>query len=154
MKILLVLFLLAAGLLNACCSKPHHDEPPYPTNISGWEGTRDNNGKIHRKFVLRKGEVTDNGEIQIKVVDIIPPEPCAEVGTFQRQARAKIQFIRLSDNRILSEDIYPEHGGSFIPYKEDDSTSPTKLVLTGLDIAAIVTLGINLKEQWICFQLN
>src|SRR5215211_5742980 len=104
MKTLVITLALICTFINGCCPKQNRLEPSYPKDVSGWEGSKDKDGKVSRKFVLKKGETTDNGEIQIKLSEIIEPNPCAEGGTFQRQARARIQFIRLSDQKIICND--------------------------------------------------
>lgn len=154
MKIFCVQILLCCAALFGSCLKQQRMEPLYPKDVSGWEGYKGEDGSISRKFVLRKNEATDNGKVQIKVIDIIPGNPYAEGGSFQRQARARIQLSRVSDGKKLCEDTYAEDGGSiFTP--EGCGSAPSDIsVLETLGMSGIVIIAINLQEEWVFFQIN
>jgi hypothetical protein len=157
MKLLYVTLVLCVSVLYANCFIRHQRvEPlyPKPEDLSGWEGRKENGGGISRSFVLKKGEAIDNSKLQIKMIDIIPGDPFSEDGSFQHQARAKIQFIRLSDNKVLCEDTYAEQGGSLITPEGCGSTTSAISILESFKISAIVIIAINLKEGWVYFQIN
>lgn len=146
-----VIFYVA--LLSGCCPTADHVEPSYPSNLTGWDGTHKGGTGGGRTFVLRKGETTDNGLVQVKIVDIFPPKPCAEAGSFERQPRARIQFVRSSDQKILCEDIYAEGGGAFISPERYGSNSSDLIQSLNMDIKSITIIAINLKEEWVFFRI-
>jgi len=148
MKYSFVVLVLVTGLLGGCCFPISRAEPPYPTKVSGWL-TDAERLKFHEEhkfwargdFVLRKNEATDDGKIRVKVIDLIPPDPCAEGGSFQRQARVTLQFIRMADQRVLCEETFPENGYLSVSSKCGDS-------LSGYEIPGVGVSDINLKEGW------
>jgi hypothetical protein len=153
MKCLFVVIALGASLLGGCCSSINRTEPAYPGKVSGWLTDKqrlmfyeEHNYWSRGNFVLRKNEATDDGKIRIKVLDLIPPDPCAEVMSFQRTARVTLQFIRMSDQRPLCEDTFPEHGAGRVY-----STCGDSLDEFGID--AVVISDINLKEGWAFIRL-
>lgn len=153
MRWLFVLCVLVTSLLSGCCSPIRRVEPSYPTKVSGWLTDKERL-KFHEEhkfwargdFVLRKNESTDDGKIRIKVIDLIPPDPCAEGGSFQRQARVTIQFIRMTDQRVLCEAEFPEHGYLSVDSKCRDSLDEYQIGGAGVN-------DINLKEGWAFIRL-
>src|SRR6185369_6155213 len=95
MKIRLFTIIALALSLEACCRPIQRNEPPYPKVIAGWKEYQDQGVKMLGNFVLRKDESIDNGKVQIRLLEVVPGNPCADAGEFQYQARAKLQFIRL-----------------------------------------------------------
>jgi len=90
---------------------------------------------------LKKGESTNNGEVEIKVVDLIPENLCADLGTASAHNRAKIQFIRMSDKTVVCEGTFP---GNFCADRE----------LSEFWISGIGIRDINIKDQWVHFILT
>jgi hypothetical protein len=154
MKAFRIQILLCCVALFSGCLSQQRVEPLYPKDLSGWEGRKGEDGIISREFVLRKNEATDNGKVQIKVIDIIPGDPYVEAGSFLRQARARIQFSRISDGKILCEGVYAEVGGTSLNPEGCNSTQEDLTFLESLNMSAIVTSGINLKEEWVKFTIN
>lgn len=154
MKLFLISVLFCGLMTQCCCPKPQHTDQPYPRDVSGWRERSERGITIHGNFVLRKGETTDNGKIQVGLVDIIPPDPCAEVGTFQRQARARIQFIRVADQRVLCEDTYAERGGRDFSPDECQSSASDISALSELGVEALYVNAINLREKWVFFEIR
>jgi hypothetical protein len=148
MKYLFVVFALITSLLGGCCYHISRVEPSYPSQVSGWL-TDKGRLKFYEEhkfwargdFVLRKNEASDDGKIRIKVIDLIPPDPCAESGSFQRQARVTIQFIRVADQSVLCEEAFPEHGYLTVYSRCGDS-------LNKYNISGVGVSDINLKEGW------
>jgi hypothetical protein len=132
--------------MPGCCIPVKRDEPPYPSKVLGWKDYEDQGVKFRGNFILRKNEATDNGKLQIKVLDIIPPDPCAEGGTFPRQARVKLQMVRLSDKKMLCTDTFPENGGGRFSPECGGS-------LDECGISALHVLDINLEEGWAYFDI-
>jgi len=153
MKYLFIVLALVTSLLGGCCFPISRTEPSYPTKVSGWLNDEERL-KFHEKhkywargeFVLRKNEATDDGKIRIKVIDLIPPDPCAEGGTFQRQARVTIQFISVADQRVLCEGTFPAKG-----YLSANSQCGDRL--DEYDISGVGVTDINLKEGWAFIRL-
>ncbi len=148
MNYLFVVLALVTCLVGGCCFPIRRVEPSYPIKVSGWLTDKERL-KFHEEnkywargdFVLRKNEATDDGKIRIKVIDLIPPDPCAEGGSFQRQARVTLQFIRVSDQRVLCEETFPENGYLTVYTKCGDR-------LNEYDISGVGVTDINLKEGW------
>ena len=143
MKILVVVLLLV--LAGCCRNGASHVEPSYPTEELGWKNfdSEIDGVLLQGRFVLHKGEAADNGKLRIKVLELIPPNRCAEGGAFDAQARVRFQFIRLSDQQVLCEDVFPEHGGGFI--------TPCRDRVAELGVSSIGIRSINLKEGWVFF---
>ncbi len=113
MKLLIIAEMLLFTLMTGCCST-HHNEPSYPSRaFLGWkEFAQADSLQSHGVFVLKKGESTDNGKIQVKVIDIIPNDPCDPHGRTYF-ARVELQLTRLSDQKILCSDSYEESSTGF-----------------------------------------
>lgn len=142
-KIIFVAILLT--LFSGCsCNVKNDSEPPYPQNITGWKYREEDGVGVVGNFVLKKGESTNNGEVEIKVVNLIPAECFVDQGTMQAQKRAKLQFIRMSDRKVVCEDITPEHGGGNLCGDKLDE----------FRISGIGIRNINLKDQWVHFILT
>jgi hypothetical protein len=139
----LFLLMIVMLLIGGCyCQEKDNDEPPYPKNIiTGWKYREEKGVGILGDFVLRKGESTNNGEVKIKVADLIPAEPCADLGTTQAKKRAKIQFIRMSDNKVVCEGTFP---GNFCSDGELDEFWVNRIGI----------MNINIKDQWVHFILT
>ena len=149
MRIYLVVLLLIAFCAAGCClNASGHTEPAYPNDGLGWKDFGSNSGGavIRGRFVVRKGETTDNGKIQIKVLELIPPDRCAEAGAFNAQARVRFQFVRLSDHRVLCADIFPEQGGVNI--------TPCGAMVAELGVGGIWVSAVSLKEEWAFFEVR
>ena len=142
-----VVVILSCLLATCCCSWQERREPLYPTNVVGWKNYEKGGTKMRGSFVLHKGGTIDNGEIRIKVLDLMPADPCAEPGTFNYQARVKFEFIRMIDEQLVCEDIFPENGGgSFSP---ECGEYLSKIGIFGVGVRAI-----NVKESWVFFELS
>ncbi len=144
---------MIGSLLGACCFPEKRIEPSYPSKVSGWLTDKqrlkfyeENKSWSRGNFVLRKSEATDDGKIRIKVLDLIPPDPCAEGAALQRQARVTLQFIRMSDQKALCEETFPERGALAVYSKCGDSLDEF-----GIDVVGVN--DINLKEGWAFIRL-
>lgn len=153
MKHSIVVLAMIGILLGACCFPEKRIEPSYPSKVSGWLTDKqrlkfyeERNFWSRGNFVLRKNEATDDGKIRLKVLDLIPPDPCAEGSAFQRQAGVKLQFIRMSDQRSLCEETFPENSASKVYSKCGDSLDEF-----GIDVVGVYS--INIKEGWAFIRL-
>src|SRR5215467_1708469 len=144
MKLIFFAVTLAVWL-SACC--PQRKEPPLPTDAIGWKDYQEGTTKLRGRFLLKKGESTDNGKVEIKVLELIPPDCPSEVGSFERQARVKLQFRSLSNPQILCSEVFPEHGGGELI--SDCGPIADEHYIWGVGVGAI-----NLKEGWVYFILS
>ena len=141
-----LLALVIALWLQSCCPA-RRTEPPYPIDVSGWRDYKEGTTKIRGSFVLRKGERTDNGKLEIKVLDLMPPECTGDAGNFKERARVKLEFVRLSDQQALCSEIFPENGGGSL--SGACGGIPDEFAIFGVGVR-----GINLKDGWVFFVLD
>lgn len=147
MKIRLITITALALCLAACCRPIQRDEPSFPKVIAGWKEYQDQGVKMLGNFVLRKGESIDNGKVQIRLLEVVPGNPCADAGEFQYQARAKIQFISLPDHSDLCADLYAEHSSSSF-------SGACESKLGGRGVSYVRVIAINLKDGWVFLGLG
>ena len=147
MRVACVAFLLTSLMSNGCQLPFGRSEPSYPNNVKGWKDYQENGVRQRGNFVLRKGETTDNGKIQIKVLDITAPDPRSEPGTWSSLPKAQLEFVRLSDQKVLCVHTYAEREGR--NFSADCGENLVEYGLLGISIRAI-----NLKEQWVFFVLD
>ena len=140
-KTILLLTLLC--LTGACCPSVSHVEPPYPEKVKGWGQVDEKTSELNASFVLRKGEETSNGKITVKVVDIVPGNPCAHSGEFQRGARAKLRFISTVDQRVICEDEFVDQGFALM------TGAPCGDELRKFGITVVTINAISLKDGWV-----
>jgi hypothetical protein len=144
MKSLFIAEMLLFTWMTGCCVD-HHKEPSYPGKaVLGWkEFARTGPLQTHGVFVLKKGESTDNGKIQVKVMDIIPNDPCDPPGRVYL-ARVELQFTRLSDQKILCSDSYVERSTGIF----DCGNQIVEFGISGYRMNTI-----NLTQGWVFFEL-
>jgi hypothetical protein len=144
---------LVCVFMGGCCRFERRSDLPFPVKVSGWMSDKERS-KFHAdygyraqgEFVIKTGDSVEDGKIRVKVCKLIPPDHCAEAGSFHRKARVELQFIRMSDQKVLCETIIPERGGGPIAPNCVDS-------LTAFDIDVIGVYGINLKDGWAYIRL-
>jgi hypothetical protein len=134
------MLIIVMSLFSGCCFRRESNsyEPPYPQSVVGWKYHEENGVGIVGEFVLKKGESTNNGEVQIKIVDLISPDTCADQGTTQSKKRAKIQFVRMADNKVMCEETFPTGGGNLCGKSLDEFW-----------ISSIGIRDINIRDQWV-----
>jgi hypothetical protein len=144
MKGLFIAEILLFTLMTGCCVG-HHNEPSYPSKaVLGWkEFAQTGSVQTHGVFVLKKGESTDNGKIQVKVIDIIPNDSCDSNGR-NNFAKVELQLFRLSDQKILCSDSYAESSTGIF-------NCGNQIVEFGISGYRMNT--INLTEGWVFFEL-
>lgn len=148
MKIVLLMVFMVIILMSDCCPKQRQrEEPPYPNQVTGWVYREERGLKILGEFVLQKNESTDNGKVQVKLLEVIPGNPCAEPNTFGYLAKAKLQFIRMSDSKVLCEEIFGEKGSETL------SATNCNNSLNEFGLLGIYIFAINLNDGWVHFEL-
>jgi hypothetical protein len=65
-----------------CCSGQKQSLPARPDKADGWKEVQGNGYVSIGRFVLGKGESTDSRDLGVKVVDIVPPNSCAEPASY------------------------------------------------------------------------
>jgi hypothetical protein len=143
-RALSILILLISFVPSSCCPKNKRVEPPYPTNVVGWKESEQNGVHYLGEFVLKKGEATKNSKVEIRALEFLPPEACREAGEFQGLARVKLQFIQTSNNLVLCEKEFGETQSGVFPKECGEN----------LGITAIGIRAINLKDEWVFFNLT
>jgi len=140
-----ILMSLSLVFVSSCCW-PDEEQPARPSRVQGWREFQVGGVHIVGQLVLAKDEASDNGEIGVKVVDIIPVDPCAHRGTFHGSRRVVLRFFRPSDQKVLCEDTFTEGGTSL--------DSPHHC---GSDVAGVTGISINAintAEGWVYFDLR
>lgn len=96
------------------------------------------------KLVLSKGQSSDNGKIGVTVVDIIPPDRCAEPGSYRGSSRVVLRFFDAADSQVICENTFAGEGGHNIGSDGCGSS---------LDLSGVNTYGVNTKDGWVYFEL-
>lgn len=132
----LILLIIGLSLFSGCyCRMKSNPEPSYPQHITGWKYYEKDGVGIMGELILKKGESTNNGKVEIKIVDIIPENLCAEPMVDEGKRRVKIQFKRMSDNKVVCEGTFPGRSCS------DNELDEFRIFSVG-------TRGISIKDQW------
>lgn len=142
----ITLVIVAACYLPLCCRSGRVD-PARPDKAEGWREHREQGVHVLGSFILKIGEATDNTKIQVKLLSILPHDPCASDGSLFTAPRARMQFVRVADKQVLCEENFSEGsntvlGGSFCGGG-----------VTSLGVGAINIRSINEKEEWTHFDL-
>jgi len=134
------ILMILAGVLQGC---HHRVEPGYPPHVNGWRTYEEHGITLRGSFVLHKGESTDNGQIRIEVLDILPPDSVIDQNDFRAQPMVTFRFTSMSDQKVLCSMTFPENGGFHLCSDLSD------FGLSGAGVG-----GINLKEEWAFFWIH
>ena len=127
--------------LQGCCQS-QHIEPSYPNEVTGWKDFKNGSTKLRGSFVLKKAERTDNGKLEIRVLDLMPTECTGDAGNYAERARVRLEFRRVSDQRLLCSETFPENGGGSVGISEE------------FGVFGVSVRAINLKDGWVFFILD
>jgi hypothetical protein len=119
--------------------------PERVENPSGWKPFRVGGGiSFVGQFVLRKGESTDNGELGVKVMDIMPgpPAPPATTSMESDGSKAVLRFYRVSDRSVICDFTSEASSTSY----DTRYICGGKLPFTNLEVR-----GIDSEEGWVFF---
>lgn len=136
-------------VIGGCCLKGGaRKEPPYPGVKLGWD-ERDIRG-IHLlgSFVLKTGETLENGNVQIKVIEMAPSDPCAGQYSLTGSDRVSLRFTRKTDQKVLCESIFNGQGLGTL------SSAPCGDVTKESDIGSLYIKAINITDGWVYFELT
>ena len=136
---------LLCFLTSGCCQlfSKEDPQPVRPNVTSSWRERTDFGVTSIGFFVMNKGEAIDNGQLGVKVIDILPKE-CRCMSCEPTYPTARIAFYRPSDNKLLCEG---EFGGSAI-LEVMARCDPS------IGARSISVNAINTKEKWVSFDLR
>jgi hypothetical protein len=134
--------------LGGCCLKGGtRKEPSYPGVRLGWNEQEVRGVYMLGSFVLKTGEAIENGNIQIKVDELIPADPCVEPTSLIGMDRVRLRFIRRADQKVLCEYIFMDRSSTALV--SDQCREVTK----ESDVAAVYIKAINITDGWVYFEL-
>jgi hypothetical protein len=151
-----MLSLILVMLPSGCClrNSERRVEPEYPQGVSGWMNETARQAFMKKygfwsrgDFVIKRGASVDDGKVQVKLLDLIPPNSCCEPADVNcRAARAVISLVRMSDEKELCVVKAAEHSSGGYP-----ECPPA------LDEVGIIGIGIdeiNLRENWVHIRID
>jgi len=98
-------------------------------------------------YVLKTGEAIENGNVQMKVIELAPSDPCAEPNSLIGMDRVKLRFIRKTDQKVLCESTSMVGGSSTL------LGDPCGKVAKESDVASVYIKAINITDGWVYFEL-
>jgi hypothetical protein len=131
---------------SGCCLSQEPSQTVRPDKVEGWKDSYFSGVHSIAELVLSTGESSDNGELGVKVIEIISPEPCAE--GYAAMPKAVLSFYRASDKHVLCEATFTS-GGTFLGNGPPYSHCTPEVSLSAISIKAI-----NTKEGWVWFDLR
>jgi len=134
--------------IGGCCLKGGtRKEPSYPSVGLGWNEQEVRGVHMLGSFVLKMGEVIENGNVQIKVIELAPSDPCAEPNSLVGTDRVRLRFIRKTDQKVLCEYTFMAGGSSTL------LGGPCGEVAKESDVAGVYIKAINITDGWVYFEL-
>jgi hypothetical protein len=134
--------------IGGCCLKEGaRKEPSYPSVRLGWNEQEVRGFHMLGSFVLKTGESIENGNVQIKVIELTPRDPCVEPTSLIGMDRVTLRFIRKTDQKVLCEYIFMDR--NWISLLGD----PCGEVAKESDVAAVYIKAINITDGWVYFEL-
>lgn len=140
-----VFILLASPVaLSGCCTNTYVKQPIYPSDVPGWRDIRFSNG-VHSIgiLVLAKNESSDNGQVGLTIVDVIPPDRCAEPGSWQGEPRVVLKLFNPSKPTDACQTTMGTGGHSVL----------SSACGSTVGLAAINIIGINSNDRWVHLEL-
>jgi hypothetical protein len=134
-------------LFVGCCSPQARVEQVRPQKVDGWQDTYFSGVHSIAELVLSKGESSDNGELGVKVLDIIPPKPCSD--GYAGMPKVVLSFYRPSDKTVLCDEAIFTEGGTSM-----GTGPPYPHCTPEVGLSAISVKAINAKEGWVWFDLR
>jgi hypothetical protein len=138
--------LVIACFYAGCCSPQERAQPTRPEKVAGWKDAYFSGVHSIGEFVLRKGESTEKGELGVRVVDIIPPQPCSE--GYASEPKAVLRFYEPASGKVLCEATFAP-GGTVV-----GEGPPFPYCTPEVGLSAISVNAINTKDNWVWFDLR
>lgn len=144
-----LLLLVAAGVILyiGCCPPQQRVEQARPQKVDGWQDKHFSGVHSIAELVLSKGETSDNGELGVKVLDIIPGKPCSD--GYAGMPKVVLSFFRPSDKKVLCDEAIFTEGGTSM-----GTGPPYPHCTPEVGLSAISVNAINAKEGWVWFDLR
>jgi len=143
----LALILLSLAIGGCCLKGGTRKEPSYPSVRLGWNEREVNGVHMLGSYVLKTGEAIENGNVQMKVIELAPSDPCAEPNSLIGMDRVKLRFIRKTDQKVLCESTSMVGGSSTL------LGDPCGKVAKESDVASVYIKAINITDGWVYFEL-
>jgi len=110
MRYLLLLVVMTSATcfsFSACC-RPLPPQPTAPTKVDGWiDSESDSGSRIRAVLMLKQGESSSNGNLGVRVTNILEAEPCGDVG-IEYHRRATFQFFNPAGGQVFCENTVPD----------------------------------------------
>lgn len=148
MKLISVVIALLSLVTNGCCVRKERAEPSHPGIIPQWVARKESGVHILGTFVLKSGDTSDNGKVQVKVVGLIAGNSCAEYGSYAQQDKVRLQFIDLINKKVVCEETYVQGGSTTL------FSGPCASLPNDFGIAAVYIKAVNIKDGWVYFELG
>jgi hypothetical protein len=139
--------MISLALGGCCLNGGARKEPSYPSVRLGWNEQEVRGVQILGAFVLKTGEAIENGNVQIKVIELTPSDQCAEPTSLIGMDRVRLRFIRRTDQKVLCEYIFMDRSSTALV--NDQCREVTK----ESDVAAVYIKAINITDGWVYFEL-
>ncbi len=145
MPVRIAALLLLCFLIAGCCqlSSIEDKQPERPKVTSSWRERTDFGVTSIGFFVMNKGESIDNGQLGVRVIDILPKE-CRCMSCEPTNPRVRIAFYRPSDNTVLCEGEFQGSASLEVMAK----CNPI------MGVRTISVNAINTRENWVSFDLR
>ena len=143
MKLPLCVILLLLAFCSGCrCTKQPPPQPVGPFRVDGWKEYTDRGITYVAVLRLRKGESSENAKIGVRVTEITEADPCCDDPSPLCDRRARIQFYRPSDGKVLCELEPSDTANNVIRCGEE------------LGLSVVGVRRINTAEGWVLFDLR
>ena len=144
-KTICIISVTVLAVFTAACCHGEHDEPERPSSVRGWQEFEAGKVQFIGTFLLREGESTEDGQIGVKIIEIVPPDHCAERDSYLDSPRARLRFFRPSNGEVLCETTVQSNGNALL-----DSESYCG---QGFTPTAISVTAISARDKWVHFSL-
>jgi hypothetical protein len=145
MRYLIVLYLTINGFFSWGCCRSPSPQPNRPTEVSGWRQDQIAPGKAICYVVLNEGESSQNNELGMKVIEIVPPNLCAEPNSFSGNPQVVLSLYKVTDGQELCRVTLLSRGYTNL---QTDSYCGKNDFFSGITVNAI-----NTKDKWAEFSL-
>jgi len=139
-RVLALLFAQVICLVASSCCPFSESQPVRPNEVLGWNTVQIGGLDVVCVLLLNKGESSENNNLGVRVVNIIPGDPCAHPG-WQALRKVELEFYRPADHHIYGSCITGV-GNSLLELESEAC------------ISAIGIQEINSKENWVVFDLR
>jgi hypothetical protein len=145
MRVTTIILLLGLLFTGRCSMKQAEPiQPTMPQSIRGWHEQVDKGVRSVAELVLKEGEKSDNGRVEVRADQIIPADLRAERNSYFGSPRVVLSFYKSTDKTLLCRVTFMTAGGGL-----DQAGCDTK----SMGFEAMTVHAINTKEKWVWFSL-